>query len=1092
MRRGTLLSVLFASLPMLVVSPGVATAAVVPAPKGAVSPVIVLLADQHKDVTATSAIRRSVTHADQRPLIEQARRLGARKVKQFSVVNGFAATLTAAAQAGLASDPRVLAVVPDRPVRLAGRPTAGTSTHAKRSAPLPGTCPADPAKPLLEPEALQLTHTAYLDRSVPQAQNLATGKGVKVGYIADGVDIHDPDFIRPDGSPVFVDYQDFSGEGVAGPSDGTEAFADASAIAAQGRQTYDLSGYVNPASPLPAGCTVQIRGMAPDASLVGLKIEGQEGFATTSTIVQGIDYAVNVAKVDVLNESVGFNPYPDTHTDPFSLANQAAVRAGVTVVAASGDAGFNGTVGDPAGDPSVISVGASTAFRIFAQTQRNMPGLTGWDSDHLSSVSSGGVTEEGQVNDLLAPGDGGWALCSRDVTLFTGCTNFNGQPSPFIDFGGTSQSAPLTAGAAALVIQAYRQAHNGASPAPALVKQILTSTAINEGDPADQQGAGLLNAYEAVQAALSIPDQNGHPAPQGEHLLLHQTQLSATANPGTSKTLRLDVTNIGAHTQTVSARDQVLGTTVSDQTGSLRLDTTTSPTWTSGSGNTFGFATRRFTVPAGADQLTVSIADPPADGHPVNVRLLDPGGALAAYTDLQGTSGFGRVDVHTPRPGNWTAIFDSRVPGGFNGTVRFDFRTVAATTVGAVTPASLTLAPGRTGTFHVRAATPADPGDLTETVRLGGGAHEAIAVPLVLRSLIPSGGGRFSGVLTGGNGRRDVVAQNTVYRFDIARGVHDFGINLALTGNPGQVVTGYLLAPDGQLYSQQNNVASFDDEGNPTRFTASLQEFRRDPMPGRWTFIVAVSNPVAGTMLAQQFSGELRLNTVDVTSTDVPAVIPAGTATTVQVRVHNTGIAAEPFFVDARSTTRGDLRLLGNGPETGLPLPHAGPVFYTAPTETTRLTATVTATAPVQADLLAGTVAPEALAGSSAGNVATASLTSPEVQPGTWLLLAELVGPFPPGGSSGSADFSLVAHTQLFDPTVTSSTGDRWLGTIQNQPPFSPLVLAPGQTGTIPVTITPTAPKGTRVSGVLYVDDFTEFNNTGDELKAIPYTYTVG
>jgi subtilase family serine protease len=38
-------------------------------------------------------------------------------------------------------------------------------------------------------------------------------------------------------------------------------------------------------------------------------------------------------------------------------------------------------------------------------------------------------------------------------------------------FGGTSESAPLTAGAGALVIEAHRKIHNGATPSPALVNR---------------------------------------------------------------------------------------------------------------------------------------------------------------------------------------------------------------------------------------------------------------------------------------------------------------------------------------------------------------------------------------------------------------------------------------------------------------------------------------------------------------------------------------------------------------------------------------------------------------------------------------------
>ena len=68
--------------------------------------------------------------------------------------------------------------------------------------------------------------------------------------------------------------------------------------------------------------------------------------------------------------------------------------------------------------------------------------------------------------------------CARTNTaIYLGCTNYAGEPTNLESFGGTSESAPFIAGGAALVIQAYRQTHGGASPSPALVHQLLTSTA---------------------------------------------------------------------------------------------------------------------------------------------------------------------------------------------------------------------------------------------------------------------------------------------------------------------------------------------------------------------------------------------------------------------------------------------------------------------------------------------------------------------------------------------------------------------------------------------------------------------------------------
>ncbi len=138
------------------------------------------------------------------------------------MLNAFAAKVSSAERARLASDPSVAWVVPDalvtEPQPVTATPgSGGTPSPGNPTTPQSGICPSDPAKPLLEPEALQTMHVAYSDPSIPQAQNLATGKGVKVAFFADGLDINNPDFIRADGSHVFIDYRDFTGAGRTRP-----------------------------------------------------------------------------------------------------------------------------------------------------------------------------------------------------------------------------------------------------------------------------------------------------------------------------------------------------------------------------------------------------------------------------------------------------------------------------------------------------------------------------------------------------------------------------------------------------------------------------------------------------------------------------------------------------------------------------------------------------------------------------------------------------------------------------------------------------------------------------------------------------------
>lgn len=1071
--------------------------------------VIVLLRNQHPEVTGKGsqlAQRTAALSGDQAPITSELTALHAPRVHAYSFVNAVAATISKAEADRLSANPAVQAVVADSLVKASGT-TAGISTAAAAAAggaaPTPAAsqtaCPSDPSVPLLEPEALQTMNVEFQPGSnKPAAHDLATGKGVKVAVFPDGLDPNIPDFLRGGKSAIF-DYQDFSGDGINAVTGGGEAFGDASSLISQGTQVYDLSNHVNPAHPLPPGCTIRIKGVSPDASVAVMKVFGNANSAFNSEILQGIDYAVSHDHVDILSESFGGNPVPNPGNDPIAVADSDAVAAGISVVVSSGDAGTFNTIGTPATAPGVIGAGATTTYRLYAQTTSYgfQFGKGGWQSSNVSAISSSGTTDYGpHTIDVLAPGESGWSDCSPNIAVFTNCGDiYHGSaPQPIEAFGGTSESAPLTAGVAALVIQGYRDTHGGASPSPDLVKQIIKSSAQDLGVVANNEGAGLVDGLRAVQTARSIHDASGSPAAAGKGLLYSTNEISHTAAPGQFLFDPVMVSNEGTTTQTISPAVKALGSPSTIAQGTLTLNPALDPTFIYQTGaKLHDVHLVTFTVASGTDRLLSRIAWDTKTLPTSTVResLFDPSGAMAAQSRPQGNgAGFGQVEVRHPAAGTWTLLVFETV--AYQGPLVYTITGQSFHTAPfAVFPSLQVVAPGDSAAFYVLMQEPAAPGDSAESLTFASDATDQpplAEIPIVLRTLVPVGrhGGKFNGVLTGGNARMPFYGQELQYQFDVPGGADAVNININ-AGAPGYQIIGILADPNGSPVDAQATTP----DGVTNFQTMNLTWV--NPVAGRWSLELAQSFGVTALRTSTPLSGTISLKGPPVKATGLPhGSVAAGSPVTAAVHVTNTGSFPEAYSVDPRLDAHQTLSLSSLNAASGvLPItdPSTVPQFVLPPFAST-LQVAAQSTLPITMSTSPFFGTPEILAVSQ-GNAAVATLQAPDIPASLWSCAPSEQGPFPTTATVTSYACGAAAVIKGFDPAVDSSTGNIWSALEGLTANYTPLVLLPGQSGDIAVTFTPSGTKGQVTSGFLAVETFSGFTVSSDQVALLPYHYRI-
>jgi hypothetical protein len=275
-----------------------------------------------------------------------------------------------------------------------------------------------------------------------------------------------------------------------------------------------------------------------------------------------------------------------------------------------------------------------------------------------------------------------------------------------------------------------------------------------------------------------------------------------------------------------------------------------------------------------------------------------------------------------------------------------------------------------------------------------------------------------------------------------------------------------------------------------------MQFFHGSPAPGLWTVTLVTFGQNDGAKLSEAFSGHISFTAPAVTSSGIPnsasTVLPAGTPVTATIHVTNNGNSEKDYFADPRLNGQVPQVLLGTDVNAvALPLSLTAQPNWLIPTNTNLLTVAAAGTEPVTMDVTASNGDPDFL-GVSFGNNSVGALVDPEIAPGAFFALPEATGPFGTTATSGSVNLAAVANTNPFDSAVQPDTGDFWALSVNASEPYSPLVLEPGQSGTITLTITPSAASGSVVRGFIGVDTVNLGTFAGDELVNIPYSYKVG
>lgn len=281
--------------------------------------------------------------------------------------------------------------------------------------------------------------------------------------------------------------------------------------------------------------TLGVRGVAPSATIMPVKVLDAGGSGWDSTIADGIRYAADNG-ADIINMSLGSGFATHTVSDAVDYAQ----TNGVLVIAAAGNSGTFTGGSYPAQYSNVVSVGAS-----------NEDGYKTYWSNW------------GKV-DVMAPGD-------DILSTYPG--------NKYVRLSGTSMASPHAAGVAALIAQDSSLTNN-----PRAIRHVLETTAADFGTqtgPDYVAGQGMVDALAATGTLVTeqfLYADTGWIKSDGEDtavitVSLRNASLSALA--GQTITWSTDLGTLTNGTSTTDSNGEAQTTLVADDVDGLATVTAT-------------------------------------------------------------------------------------------------------------------------------------------------------------------------------------------------------------------------------------------------------------------------------------------------------------------------------------------------------------------------------------------------------------------------------------------------------------------------------------------------------------------------------------